>query len=60
MINSKRLLKDSSQSSRGFNETCYKLKFLKLDKRINYCIKVNIRELDRELHTRLSILYTNT
>jgi len=24
------------------------------------CIRVNIRELNRELYTRLSILYTNT
>ena len=32
--------------------TCYKLKSLELDKRTNSCIRVNIRELNRELFTK--------
>ena len=39
---------------------CYELKSLKLDKRTNSCIRVNIRELDRKLFTKWSILYTST
>jgi len=31
---------------------CYELKSLELDKRTNSCIRVNIRELDRELFTK--------
>ena len=31
---------------------CYKLKFLGLDKRTNSCIRVNTRELDKELFTK--------
>jgi len=40
-------------------DTCYKSKILGLVNEKNL-ILVNIRELDRELCTGLSILYTNT
>ena len=40
--------------------SCYNLKLLELNKRSNSYIKVSIRELDKELCIRLSILYTNT
>jgi len=36
---------------------CYELKSLELDERTNSCIRVNTRELDRELFTKWSILY---
>jgi len=36
------------------------LKSLELDKRTNSYIRVNIRELDRELFTKQFILYTST
>ena len=34
------------------NKLCYNLKPLELDKRSNSCIKVNIRELDKEFCTK--------
>ena len=33
---------------------------LRVEQEKEPCIRVNTRELDRELYTRLSILYTNT
>jgi len=40
--------------------SCYELRSLELDKRTNSCIRVNIRELDKELFTKWSTLYTPT
>jgi len=37
-------------------DNCYELKSLKLDKRTNSCIRVNTRELDRELFYKLVYL----
>ena len=39
---------------------CYELKSLELDKRTNSCIRINIRELNKELFTKQSTLYTPT
>jgi len=39
---------------------CYELKSLELDKSTNSCIRVNTRELDRDLFTNWSTLYTTT
>jgi len=45
---------------RQTDSNCYELKLLEWGKRTNSCIRVNTRELDRELFTKQSILYTST
>ena len=38
--------------------SCYNLKSLKLNRRSDSCIRVNIRELNKKFYIKLSILYT--
>jgi len=47
------LSREEREEVREFiREQCYELKYLELDKRTNSCIRVNIRELDKELFTK--------
>jgi len=52
--------KTSYNFLKSYCPICYELKPLELGKRTNSCIRVNTRELDRDLFTNWSTLYTTT